>query len=55
MTDTKKKKAAKELVFTVGVNLADGSRFEAGDDVPSDLSAKEIEALREMNAVAEKE
>lgn len=38
--------------FKTGVDLADGRRFEAGDDVP-DLTAKEFEALTELDAIAE--
>lgn len=51
----KEAKQTAKLVFTTGVNLADERRFEKGDIVPVDVSEKELETLREMNAVAEAE
>lgn len=44
----KKKKVYRALV---GGNLADGSRFEAGQVL--DCSAKELAELKKLNAVAE--
>ena len=45
----------KELIFTVGVNLADGRRFEKGEQVPADVSEKELKVLRELGAIGESE
>lgn len=40
----------KDLIFKVGGNFADGSRFEADDVVPADLSKEEFDVLEEMGA-----
>jgi hypothetical protein len=37
--------------FRVGVNLADGRRFEPGDAVPADITPKELAELKKMNAI----
>lgn len=41
-------------VFAVGGNLADGTRFEKGQKVPSDLDKKELEALTQLGAIESK-
>lgn len=38
---------AENLVFKVGVNLSDERRFEAGDDVPKDISADDLKGLKD--------
>lgn len=43
--DVKEKIKVDGLVFTVGVNLSDDRRFEAGDDVPKDITASDLKAL----------
>jgi hypothetical protein len=49
------KKSDVEYIYTTGGNLANGSRFEAGDSVKaSELSKEDLEALLEMGALAEK-
>jgi hypothetical protein len=45
-------KSSGGFVATVGGNLSDGSRFEAGDKLGS-LKPNEIKALKEMGAIAE--
>lgn len=47
----KKKQEQAKYKFTVGGNLADGRRFEAGEDVPEGLSDKEMAALEELGAI----
>ncbi len=49
----KKKDESKAFVFTTGCNLSDGERFEAGENVPADISDKDKAALIRMNAIAE--
>ena len=49
----KKKDEQKPMVFTTGCNLSDGERFEAGENVPADISDKDKTALIQMNAIAE--
>lgn len=39
------------LTFKTGVNLADGTRYEAGDAVPADITEKELKALYELDAI----
>lgn len=53
--NTEASEVAKELIFTCGGNLADGTRFEEGDVVPADVSEKELKVLREMGAIGESE
>lgn len=48
----KQKARHKKYIAKVGGNLADGSRFEAGD-VLTDLTDKERAALIEMEAIEE--
>ena len=48
------KKKDKQYIYTVGGNLADGTRFEAGDEV-GDIPAADLKALIEMDAVKEAE
>ncbi len=48
----KKKKAGKVVRALVGGNLADGTRFEAGEDV-TNIPAEDLAALEKMGAVAE--
>jgi len=45
-------KAGGQYKAKVGGNLADGTRFEAGDTL-SGLSASELAALQEMDAIEE--
>lgn len=47
------KKKTEEKVFINGGNLADGSRFEIGDKVPSDLSEAELKALKKLNCIGD--
>jgi hypothetical protein len=48
MTEKKQAKPKKKVMrFTVGGNLTDGSRFEAGEEVPANLTAKEKKALKD--------
>lgn len=41
----------KKQKFVVGGNFADGSRFEAGDEVPNTISKKELSVLEGMGAI----
>ena len=45
--DLIKKQSVDGLVFKVGVNLSDGRRFEAGDDVPKDIKADDLKGLKD--------
>lgn len=49
MAKTKQEEKVKVdgLVFTVGVNLSDDRRFEAGDAVPADITAEDYKALND--------
>lgn len=47
----KESKQARKEVFAVGGNLADGTRFEAGDPVPATLTDKERKTLEKMDAI----
>lgn len=47
----KKQKPTEKYLFTVGGNLSDGSRFEAGEDVPATVSESDLAALIAMGAV----
>jgi hypothetical protein len=46
-------KKEKKLRFKTGVNLSDDRRFEAGDEVPNDISATEMKALEALDAIEE--
>lgn len=48
-----KESKAKKKIFLVGVNLADGTRFEPGDAVPDDLAKSELDALKALGAIGE--
>ena len=48
------KKAKMETMdyrFKKGVNLADDSRFEAGDAVPDTLTKEQVDVLFELDAI----
>ena len=55
MAKTESKTKSDGYVFTTGVNLSDGTRYEKGDAVPEDIPAKDRAALVEMKAIAPKE
>lgn len=47
----KKQKQTEKYLFTVGGNLSDGSRFEAGEEVSSTITADDFIALTETGAI----
>ena len=47
----KAKTATADYRFKTGVNLADDSRFEAGDAVPDTLTKEQFDALVELDAI----
>lgn len=47
----KKAQQAKKLVFINGGNMPDGTRFEAGDVVPSGLRPEVIKSLRDNKCI----
>jgi len=49
--ETPQQKKSKGLVATCGGHLSDGTRFEEGD-VLSGVTAEDLEALKELNAVS---
>lgn len=50
-----RKKAAVREIWQNGGNRADGTRFEAGESVPNDLTADERKAFTAMGCIAETE
>lgn len=50
-----RKKAAAKEIWQNGGNRADGTRFEAGEPVPNDLTADERKAFTAMGCIAEAE
>ena len=47
----KAKTATADYRFKTGVNLADDSRFEAGDAVPDTLTKEQVDVLFELDAI----
>lgn len=51
--------SSSKLKFKTGVNIRvteddpNGLRFEAGDDVPKDITKDELKALKELDAIEE--
>lgn len=48
-----KAKADKTFIFTNGGNLPDGTRFEAGDVVPGDLTPAVMRSLKSNGLISD--